>query len=169
MAGLNLNLDLNLINYGNNNEVTEFLDTLYASCFLPLITKPTRIACNSSTLIDNIFCNDLKVNTLSGIIVADVSDHLPIYAVLLSSKLKSFKPNDNHSHYYKRDTSQQALDNLTEDLRNIDWGFIYHCNDVNNVYNDFIHVLSTSFNKHCKLLSVNKLTLSQYSLWYYCS
>ena len=84
---------------------------------------------------------------------------------MLSSKLKSFKPNDNHSHYYKRDTSQQALDNLTEDLRNIDWGFIYHCNDVNNVYNDFIHVLSTSFNKHCKLKRASKKNKTIRSPW----
>ena len=35
----------------------DFIDLLSSSFFCPLITKPTRVTQNSSTLIDNIVCN----------------------------------------------------------------------------------------------------------------
>ena len=45
---------------------------------LPTISRPTRIASSSSTLIDNIFANNLN-NFKSGIFTIDISDHLPIF------------------------------------------------------------------------------------------
>ena len=45
---------------------------------MPLITKPTRITENSSTLIDNIFSN-FQPFPNAGIIISDLSDHFPIY------------------------------------------------------------------------------------------
>lgn len=73
--------NIDLIQYGENRHVNDFLDLLYSSSFLPRISKPTRITDNSSTLIDNIFCNNHNVQLTSGIIVCDISDHLPIYAI----------------------------------------------------------------------------------------
>ena len=46
-----------------------------------LINKPTRITITTSTLIDNIFTNELKTTVVSKIIVEDLSDHLPIFAI----------------------------------------------------------------------------------------
>ena len=47
---------------------------------LPTINKPTRITHTSATLIDNIYikCNNYSELT-SGIILSDISDHLPIF------------------------------------------------------------------------------------------
>ena len=54
---------------------------------IPLISNPTRITRKSSTLIDNIFTNDIKHDVNSGIVIEDISDHLPIYAVCNFEKL----------------------------------------------------------------------------------
>jgi len=54
------------------------------SCKL-LIDKPTRITKHSTTLIDHICTNDVK----SSIIIDDLSDHLPIFAI--SKKISTQK------------------------------------------------------------------------------
>ena len=36
----------------------------------------------SATLIDNIFTNDLITDKLSGLIINDVSDHLPVFSII---------------------------------------------------------------------------------------
>ena len=99
--------NVNFINYGVNNLVTECLNLFYSSSFLPQIFKPTRIASNSSTLIDNIFCNNHSISLTSGIVIADVSDHLPIYIKQNNIKPVSLMHNDNY--IYKRDLSSKAL------------------------------------------------------------
>lgn len=44
-----------------------------------VITEPTRISCVSETLLDLFITNHTGSNTASGVIAADVSDHLPIF------------------------------------------------------------------------------------------
>ena len=45
---------------------------------LPMIKRPMRYGKNCTALIDNILSNKLYDNNLSGIILDDLSDHLPI-------------------------------------------------------------------------------------------
>ena len=47
----------------------------------PLINKPTIITNHSATLIDNIFTNAFRISHCSGILVNDLSDHLPIFTI----------------------------------------------------------------------------------------
>ena len=48
--------NLNLINT-NSRQVNDFTNNMYATGFCPTISKPTRIANHSATIIDNIFTN----------------------------------------------------------------------------------------------------------------
>ena len=48
--------------------------------FVPLINRPTRITAHSATLIDNIFTNHFTPRVLKGIVISDLSDHLPVFA-----------------------------------------------------------------------------------------
>ena len=50
---------------------------------LPRDHKATRITSNNTSLIDNIFTNNVTFNCLSvnGQIVNDLSDHLPIFSI----------------------------------------------------------------------------------------
>ena len=56
---------------------------MYSRMFFPLITRPTRITSNTATLIDNIFTNNLNNLSVSGLMFCDISDHLPIFTLLL--------------------------------------------------------------------------------------
>lgn len=54
-----------------------FADHLNASAFYPLISKPTRITAINRTLIDNILTISTEGPGISGVLLADLSDHLP--------------------------------------------------------------------------------------------
>ena len=69
--------NVNLLNYNEQNETNEFLDSLTSDSFIPLLLQPTRITSHSNTLIDNIFSNVIDPNIISGNLTAAISDHLP--------------------------------------------------------------------------------------------
>ena len=54
-----------------------YLDMLYSNNLLPIITKPTRLTYHSATLIDYIYTNSTS-KIVSGIVMVDISDHLPV-------------------------------------------------------------------------------------------
>ena len=51
--------NIDLLKYESSNFSNRFSEQMFTSSFFPLITKPTRITQHTSTLIDNIFTNDL--------------------------------------------------------------------------------------------------------------
>ena len=40
-----------------------------------------RITESSATLIDNIFTNELNIDITSGLMINDISDHLPVFCI----------------------------------------------------------------------------------------
>ena len=65
-----------LLKYDHDEEVADFLDTMYSKLLLPNISSPTRITSTSATLIDNNFTNDYDNTFRSGNLVTTLSDHL---------------------------------------------------------------------------------------------
>ena len=47
-----------LLKYGKDCNVPDFLDTMYSNLPLPHITSSRRVTINTKTLIDNIFSNN---------------------------------------------------------------------------------------------------------------
>ena len=68
--------NINLINYNDDKNTGNFLDTMFSQSFLPYITTPTRITRNTKTLIDNIYYNKPLNNIISGNLSSIISDHL---------------------------------------------------------------------------------------------
>ena len=54
---------------------------MYSFGLYPLITKPSRITDITATLIDNIFMNELQFQVNSGLLITDISDHVPVFAI----------------------------------------------------------------------------------------
>ena len=75
--------NIDLFNSETHDLTNAFVDVMYCNEFLPLISRPTRITNSSATLINNIFTNnhDNLNCSLSGILVADVSDHFPVFHI----------------------------------------------------------------------------------------
>ena len=68
------------MNVFNRTQVKDFLDMFMVNSMYPIIHFPTRITNNTSSLLDNIFTNNLN-HMFTGVLVADVSDHLPIFCI----------------------------------------------------------------------------------------
>ena len=73
--------NIDLLKYDTHSNTKTFLDTMYSFGLYPLIDKPTRVTESSTTLIDNIFNNELRYNLTCGILFNDITDHLPIFAL----------------------------------------------------------------------------------------
>ena len=67
--------NINLINYNDDKNTGNFLDTMFSHSFLPYVTTPTRITRNTKTLIDNIHYNKPLNNIISGNLSSMISDH----------------------------------------------------------------------------------------------
>ena len=74
--------NIDLLKYDAHRETGLFHDCLHEHALVPIITKPTRFTSGSSTLIDNIFTNKPNNVMLLGILITDISDHLPVFISL---------------------------------------------------------------------------------------
>ena len=82
--------NINLLDLERHLPSSEYLELLYSYSLFPLITKPTRVTSNTSTLIDNIFFNDINLlNTVNGILYTKISDHFPIFTVFCDSAINN--------------------------------------------------------------------------------
>ena len=133
--------NLNLLNHNNNPTCQDFLNLMLSKSLIPLTRKPTRISDASSTLIDNIFVNSLFPNVTSGIIVSDLTDHFPVYALLSLSITKHQAFNSGFRYM-----SESNLNRLGERLRSVNWSTVYNQRDVNLSFDNFLNILSTNYN-----------------------
>ena len=74
--------NINLLSHGQHNLTYNFLDILHGYGLYALNTQPTRNTIHSATLLDNIFTNVPFKNAKCGMIIYDISDHLPIFTVI---------------------------------------------------------------------------------------
>ena len=66
--------------------IRQLANMLLGSMCKCLIDLPTRVTSKSKSLIDHIYTNDIKHRINSGILVSDISDHFPVFAII--SKMK---------------------------------------------------------------------------------
>lgn len=71
-------VSVDLLNPDKHKMTDEFINTVYSLSLFPLIT---RITSHCAILVVNIFTSDILNKTISGLLIMDVSDHLPIFAV----------------------------------------------------------------------------------------
>ena len=69
--------DLNLNISDSDGSLTGiyYLSMLESNCFFQLITEPTRVTNNSTSLIDHIFTSTLSKSVITGMILNDIGDH----------------------------------------------------------------------------------------------
>ena len=74
--------NLNFMNHSCHQATGDCLVLMFSRMFFPLITRPTRITSLKASLIDNVFTNEPLNQSISGLFLNDISDHLPIFAVI---------------------------------------------------------------------------------------
>ena len=98
-----------IIKYKQHEQTDTFFNKMFSLGYKPLIKKPTRITAYSSTLIDNIFTNELDLKHRGGIVIADISDHLPI--IINSLSIKNLQIYSFRSHKRNMLHKDKVIDN----------------------------------------------------------
>ena len=144
--------DFNINLHSHHNNITKyFIDTFYSMNFIPLITKSTHFYSNGNSLIDNIFTNFNKHLIYNGILITDISDHLPIFSIF---DLLKNKTNDTPIFKYIRNHSQNNILKLNLSLQKVDWTDIYSCSNINIAFNHFIKIFTKFYNICCPLKKI---------------
>ena len=95
--------------------------------FSPLINKPTRVfraeGCSqvSSSCLDHILTNDYENFSDAGILISDVSDHLPIFGNLQVSNPKQNLKEKISKRSFPEHKKDRFVQLLTEELSNLDF------------------------------------------------
>lgn len=135
--------NINLLNTDTHSYSSEFVDTLYSYSFFPLINRPTRTTDQTSTLIDNIFTNDiLHNNLLNGILLTDISDHFPVFTVNTGNIIY-----DKDLYRTFRDYSQNNINTFNNELRSFNWNILYSINESCEAFDYFYDQLCKLYDK----------------------
>ena len=138
--------NVNLLNHSSHPPTADFIDAMFAASFLPLINRPTRISNTSSTLIDNIFTNTPHTqHSLSGILTADVSDHLPIFHISKHSFNRQTSNEDTHSY---PEINTRTLNNMSRALLAQNWNDVTQNHDTQSAYSSFSRIINEAFTEH---------------------
>ena len=153
--------NLDLLQYNHHTPTQEFIDTLFSFAFIPLISNPTRLTSYSATLIDNIFTNNLSQNVINGVVLNDLSDHLPVFAYF--SGLTLTRDGDNKA--FVRKFTDENLRKFNENVSNTNWSSLLD-EDPNMAYNNFIDEYSRIYNGCFPLKAIRgKLLKNRSSPW----
>ena len=69
--------NINLLNYEAHSETNDFITLVVSHYLLSYILLPSRVTYHTATIIDNIFSNNCKYDTINRTLLSQVSDHFP--------------------------------------------------------------------------------------------
>ena len=142
IVGLDHNLDF--LKSDQHRLTNDFINLILDCQQIPTITRPTRIASHSATLIDNIIVNQSHSEKISSLIlIDDTSDHLPCLTVLhdlIPTKNKKLKI---------KTRSLKHLYRVHEELSKSDWSQLEVETDVDTQTGIFQQRLSDLLDAHC--------------------
>ena len=134
--------NINLLNCDNHVASAEFIECLYSHSLFPLITKPSRITRDTTTLIDNIFFNDISRDHLfNGLLMTGISDHLPIFTVVTNTKVVY-----NFNSRISRMISPKNVGRIKNVLVTVDWSDITCNRNGREAFTQFIDIFNRIYN-----------------------
>ena len=111
-------ININLLQTLLREKYSEYFDLLVNNGLAPHISLPTRFSRRSATLIDHIFMKVAHSRQISssGIILSELSDHLPCFLILKNELTRSTPP----KYITLRNTSELSYSQLQSELRTVD-------------------------------------------------
>ena len=150
--------NLDLLQIENRDVLQEYLDLFLGHSFYPKLTFPTRFARKKGTLIDQIYCklSEHTLKTTSGIILSQISDHLPYYTCIDVRKIKTT------TKFVKTNTcNESAMERFSNHIRTAMLNTTFENNlhsDPNDNYNKLETVITEAKKTHLpeKTVKFNK-------------
>ena len=142
IIGLDHNLDL--LKAHKHKTTQKFIDKILNHNHIPVITKPTRITKSTATLIDNIVISQkLQSNFHCGILIDDISDHLPCFI-----RIENVKPGLKTPEVRKyRKLNDDAISEINVSLKECDWSELTN-RDCSNSFDYFHQKLTDIIDSH---------------------
>ena len=119
--------------------------------FFNVITKPTRVTSKSATLIDHIWCNNIRELRSCGIIYSQTSDHFPIVS---SFELSHTKKTEIESPKLVRNFSAVNVNKFIESLEDTTWDLVLNSSNPNVCIENFYTIFNALFDKHFPFHSI---------------
>ena len=111
-----------------------FLDMMMDLNMLLAITWLTRITSNTATLIDKVFISEqLQKSFDSGLIVENISDHLPIIVLMKQTQLTD----KSSIEFDSRNLTKEKISRLKTELMHVDWNGILNSDDCSENFERF--------------------------------
>ena len=150
--------NIDLLNYTSDNKVAEFLDAMYSSSLLPLITHPTRISKTSQTLIDNIFSTIISDESKTGNITTVISDHFCQFV-----SLPLAENTDNKNSQFGRNFRNFDKEHFSQDIKHVNWENILEIEkgDPNLSLEKYLTKMNSILDKHLPLKKLFKQEILQ--------
>jgi len=140
---------------------------MYSCTFYPIITKPSRITNRSASLIDNIMTNSMTNPHSAGLLVTDISDHLPVFCITDFEFSKKQGETIGQRRCY-RNFDKKNINEFKSLLSKENWESVYNNTDANACYCNFVKIFNTHFEKcfPLKTISTKKNLESNNKGWF---
>ncbi len=132
--------NVDLIKYETN---LKYLHEVYQ--FEQLISEPTRVAKNTSILIDHIYTTRSEMNRESGVIPLGLSDHHMVYMI---RKYKHPKTNHKHTEINYRSYKSFNAEAFQQDLQQVPWSILDNIEDPNDNWTTWKSFFFAILDKH---------------------
>ena len=134
-------------------ESQEYLNSVFANGFMPIITKPTRLSRTSATLIDHIYTNKIEDDVTTGVVVTDLSDHYGTLYIPTGSKT-----NPDARSAQKRFFNEENRARFIHELSVVDFSCVSDTECANHAYDTFLRLFKTAFNRAFPLKTIKVRT-----------
>ena len=142
-----------------NSNVQSYIQSIYSLGGCSIIDKPARITSSTATLIDHLYTNNLKNPYIPGILIADISDHLPIFCLI-----KCNTPRHLNSTYI-RDMKNFSVANYVENVQKSLQEFQPQT-DPDACINELLSIITTVTNQHApRRLTTRRKNKLKRKLW----
>ena len=142
--------NIDLLKYDSNSKYAEFINAVTTFGYLPHILHPTRITEHSATIIDNIYSNNIKDESIAGNILICLADHFSQF-ISINKKVAKLKPEP----IYRRDYSDFNDSLFRDDIKIQNWNAL-NTTDTNVKFNDFLWRLEGCIDRHAPLKKVKR-------------
>ena len=126
-----------------NPEIKNYIEFCSLFGLEQMVQTPTRITCNSSSLIDHILTNFSDRISQSGIVDTGISDHQLIFCTRKITKIKV----NGHRQIAFRSLENYSEKSFVQELEKINFPDYEVFYDIDAAYNDFFSKLSKVINK----------------------
>ena len=136
---------------GTHSKTEDYLDVLYSSNLLQVITKPTRITSHTATLIDYIYTNACTDQIIPSIVTTELSDHLPTFC-FIRRQIDRLKPKRFFRGYSNFDS-----ETYLNDIKSADWSSVLNDpTDIHTKGRSFVEKLKGIANKHAPIKRISR-------------